>query len=186
MLWAGISLAVIPSQLAGQIVMEGPFSYSQDGTSLNLQAARIINRGTVGSFTGTLRMQLLAKSSFYTGSALTGHELGSVTFGQLRNGGAHAPVDRSVTYKPPLVEGRYNIVLSEFRGVAGGSYQPVDWYNFGEVEVGPGRTDGFGATCCSDYYTDRQSVYQADKFHLAGHCERQCWTALTGIPGPVA
>lgn len=119
---------------AQEIDMSGSVSYNQVGNTVNLQVQRIENFRAVGSYSGTLMLQLWATSTTYTGYPLFGYKMAEANLGQLYGQYYLSFVNRTVPYLAPP-NGTHNIVLvlTEWTGF---SYQPVDWYNFGFVTVG--------------------------------------------------
>jgi hypothetical protein len=129
-----LTLAICAVASAQEIDMSGSVSYNQVGGTVNIQVQRIENFRPLGSYSGTLRLQLWATSLTYTGFPLFGHKMAEVDLGQLYGQYYWSFINRTVAYfGPPSGVRNVVLVLAEWQGF---SYQPVDWHNFGFVTFG--------------------------------------------------
>ena len=112
---------------AASISLSGNSSYQISGPSVVMNADRVTNNATGGA-SGTLRMELWAFSSRYTGSSQSGYQLAAYTLGQL-NGGQYFNSISSGTVSfsyPPNGTWYVSIIITEYNY---GSWPTVDYGN---------------------------------------------------------
>jgi len=119
---------------AQDIDMSGALSYRQTGDSINLRVERVENKRPLGSYSGTLVLQLWATATTYIGLPTSGHKMAEASLGQLLGKNYWTSLNKTVRYsKPPNGSRNVVLVLAEWKG---SSYQPVDYHNFGFTTFG--------------------------------------------------
>ncbi len=115
-IWLSAAMAVtlltfgLSSARASTIELDGTFGYSISGTTLNLDLGKIINNRNGGT-SGSLRVQLWATSSPYTGGSINGYILGTKDVGQLKGGYYFDSQKTSTSFKNPP-SGTYYVTLT--------------------------------------------------------------------------
>lgn len=142
LLLAAIPLAV----LATDVRFVGNVGFQYNNTSAAMTAERVENFSPTG-YSGTLRLELWAFASPYSGVAQTGYKMAQYTIGQLQSGYYFSGINTGVVplTLPPNGIWAVTMFLTEFTGDAqNGGYTPVDFSNFGAVFVvganGPSTT----------------------------------------------
>lgn len=126
--------------VASNVQFVGTAGYSVSGSTVVLTADEIANFDTSG-FSGTLRLELWALPSPYTGTALSGYKLAESTLGQLSAGFNYSNVNSgAIPYlSPPDGTWYYTLLVTEFYGSAfDDGYLPDSYVNFpSAVVIGP-------------------------------------------------
>ena len=125
---------------ASNIVFQGNAGYSFVGNVVTLTADRVQNNSTSG-VSGTLRLELWAFPSAYTGASQTGYMLATYTLGTLSAGFGFPNVNSGpVSFgHPPDGTWHFALFVTEFTGAAlEDGFTPRDWVNFTNlVTFGP-------------------------------------------------
>lgn len=105
----------------GQVYLDGAASWSQSGSTVRLQVARIVNLSS-GGVSKSMRVELWATPQPYdpTAPPAGSYKLGqTTTFSPLQVGYEHSPVDQTVTYTAPP-SGTYHttLILAEQNGAS--------------------------------------------------------------------
>jgi hypothetical protein len=124
---------------SSDVVLEGNGSWSISGSSINIGVTRVSNDG--GGTSGSLRLQIWATSSPYSGSAMSGYVIGTRNLNPLSGNHYYSNVSGNVSYIPPPYGTYYTaLTLEEY---VSGSYQIVDYITFSGTSVlGSGGTSG--------------------------------------------
>ena len=120
-----------PKVNAGNLSLEGTWAYTISGGTVRLQATNIVNRRTTNS--GTIRLELWALPTTYSGGSFTGYKIGQTTLGTLPAGFQFTGVDRTVTQlaTPPNGTWYMYMFVSEFDGSSlNDGFSAVDWETF--------------------------------------------------------
>jgi len=126
--------------VASNVQIVGTARYSVAGSTVVLTADEIANFDSSG-FSGTLRLELWALPSPYTGTTLLGYKLAEYTLAPLSAGFNYSSVNSgAITYLfPPDGTWYYTLVLTEYYGAAiDDGYLPDSYVNFpSPVVIGP-------------------------------------------------
>lgn len=135
---AGI-LAGIASLRATDVVLVGTVQYQITGSTVVLSANQISNESSTET-SGTLRLELWAFSSPYSGSAQQGYLLAQYTLQPLKPNYYYPALSETVAYTaPPDGTWSYALLLTEYTGASTDDGYSVDNYaDFsGTVQIGP-------------------------------------------------
>jgi len=128
----------VPSVGAKDLALVGNVSYTISGTSIAIKADKVANYRSGGT-SGTLRLEVWATSSPYSGGKITGYVMGTSVLGVLKGGYNFPSVNKSATFTSPP-SGSYYITMTLEEYTASG-YVIVDYANFsGTKQFGPGGT----------------------------------------------
>ncbi len=120
----------------GSLEIEGNGSWRISGTSIDISADKISNNRTGGT-SGSLRLQIWATLSPYSGGLLTGYSIGTRTLTTLQGGSYYSNVSGYVSYQAPPVGTYYTVMTLEEYG--SGGYNIVDYLTFsGTSNLGTG------------------------------------------------
>jgi hypothetical protein len=110
---------------ATAISATGPATYAINGTTVTLTMVQVANPTTVE--TGTLRLELWAFASAYTGQVENGYILGVYQLGQLLPGFSFNNVSETVPYTPPPSGSWYvALLVTEYTGASGDNGYSAD------------------------------------------------------------
>lgn len=112
---------------ADDIELDGTFGYSINSTKLTFDLGKIANNRNGGT-SGSLRVELWATSSPYTGGTINGYILGTKDLGILKGGYYFRAKSTSVTYKSPP-SGTYYVTLT-LEEYSSSGFVIVDYVNF--------------------------------------------------------
>ncbi len=131
--WLTTLVVVCAWNIAGatNVAIVGNVGYQISGSTVILTADEIQNNDSVTS--GTLRLELWAFASPYTGASQSGYQLATGTLGTLSSGYYVANTNTGpVSYvKPPDGAWIYTFFLTEYS--SDGQFHPVDWVNFSDA-----------------------------------------------------
>ena len=99
-----------PGGSFGDIKLEGLVSWKQSGSKITLKADKVVNYRDSGT-SGTLRLQIWATRTAYSGGRISGNVLGSVTLGTLKGGYYYPNINKTGTYRKPP-NGTYYITMT--------------------------------------------------------------------------
>jgi hypothetical protein len=125
-------LAIARGAYASNIVFQGDTSYAYVGNVVTLAADRVQNNSTSG-VSGTVRLELWAFASAYTGAAETGYTLATYELGTLTAGFGFPSVNTGpIPFgRPPDGTWHFALLVTEFTGAAvDDGFTPRDWVNF--------------------------------------------------------
>ena len=118
--------------VASDVEFGGTVSYTFNDTTARLTADRIQNFDTSGS-SGSLRLELWAATSPYSGGTFTGYKLAQASLGILPYNNYYSMVDiDGIAFNPPP-DGTWIFILfvTEYTGsVLNDGYSIDDWVNF--------------------------------------------------------
>ena len=117
----------------GNLSLEGTWAYTISGGTVRLQATNIVNRRAAGSTSGTIRLELWALPTPYSGGTFTGYKIGQTTLGTLAAGLQFVGIDRTVTQlaTPPNGTWYMYMFVTEFNGNSlNDGFAAVDWETF--------------------------------------------------------
>tara|TARA_Y100001968_G_scaffold333485_1_gene396594 strand:- start:2044 stop:3750 length:1707 start_codon:yes stop_codon:yes gene_type:complete len=146
---------------SGDLDLNCPCSYAFSGTSLTLSATQVSNHSS-NVTSGTLKLQLWATTTPYTGGNINGYQLGEVSLGQLGTNTFYADIEQNTNFTPPP-DGTYYItmLLTEFNG----NDVIVDYTTFNETRTfsAAGGDSGTGngelnLSCPCSYNIDNASL----------------------------
>ncbi len=128
---------------ASNVVFLGSVSYQVSGTSVTLTVNEVDNQSASGT-SGTLRLELWALPSAYSGSSQTGYQLATYSLGTLQANYHFSSFSRTVAYTPPA-NGTWHVALevTEYTGASSvdGGYLVDDFVNFSNtLQQGPVTT----------------------------------------------
>ena len=106
----------------------GEVSYDVVGNEVTLTANEIENANSSYKVTGTLKMQLWATSTPYTGGTIYGYVLGEYAIGQLVHGGDYFNLNNTVPYYAPPY-GTYYLTMTLNMYTSSG-YKIMNYINF--------------------------------------------------------
>ena len=134
-------LALVPAATnASNVQFVGNVGYSYAGNLATLTADQVANFSSSG-ISGTLRLELWAFPTPYTGSAQTGYKLAQYTLGQLVAGFSYNGISSGTIAfaSPPNGTWIFTILVTEYVGTgADNGYVPDDYHNFSTpVVFGP-------------------------------------------------
>jgi len=125
---------------AANVQFVGNVGYSYAGNTAVLTADKVANFSPSG-FSGTLRLELWAFSTPYTGAAQTGYKLAEYTLGQLVGGFSYVSISSGLISFTPPPNGTwvFTMFVTEFvGGSTDDGYAPDDYSTFGApVVFGP-------------------------------------------------
>ncbi len=132
----------VSSANANDIVLDGTFGYSISGTRLTLDLGKIVNDRDGGK-SGSLRVQLWATASPYSGGDIYGYILGTKNIGQLEGGYYFHSMSASTTYKRPPT-GTYYVTLTLEEYTSAG-FVIVDFLTFSGAKTFSSGTGASGS-----------------------------------------
>ena len=112
--------------------LEGAYGYTVSGGTVNIRADKVANNRSYGT-SGTIKLELWALASPYSGGYFTGYKLGQTTLGTLDAGGYYYGIDNTVTQLVTLPAGTWymSLMVTEYTNNALNSgYSVIDWGNF--------------------------------------------------------
>jgi hypothetical protein len=126
----------------GSLGIEGSGSWEISGSSIVIGAAKVAN-GRSGGSSGSLRLQIWATTSPYSGGGISGYVIGTLNLDPLPGGYSYNNLSRAVNYTAPPSGTYYTtLTLAEYDS---GSYGIVDYLTFsGTSTFGGGGNDGGG------------------------------------------
>lgn len=131
------------------ISLEGAYSYQtlNGNTQVEINVASIYNRRSSG-ISGTLRLELWALPSPYSGGSFSGYKMAQSQLGQLQAGFVYSNIVRTVPFARPTVPGTYYVVLmvTEYSSSQplNDGFGTVDWGNFSNTLIVTGSGSGGG------------------------------------------
>lgn len=138
--------------LEDSLSIEGTGSWSISGSVITIGATKVANTSGGGS-SGTLRLQVWATSSPYSGGSISGYTLGTYSLGVLDAGYSYNDISGGVSYTAPPPGTYYTtLTLEEYDD---GGYSIVDYLTFSDTSTFGGGAGGGG-------YDDRGSGVEAD------------------------
>jgi len=135
-------LAAAASAHATNVVLIGTAQFQVSGSSVTLSVPEISNLSSSGT-SGTLRIELWAFASPYTGGSQTGYQLATYVFGTLMANHYFSPYTTTVSYgPPPNGTWYYAMLLTEYtNGSVDNGYTVDDYVDFpNAVQLGPVTT----------------------------------------------
>jgi hypothetical protein len=125
---------------AQDLQLSGSVSWTRVGSRIDISADRIIN-SRLGGLSGTLRLEIWATTTPYSGGSIYGYIFGTRTLDQLEGGYSYTGISGYVPYRAPPSGNYYTtITLEEYRY---GSFVIVDYVNFdGTTSFGGVAGDG--------------------------------------------
>ncbi len=119
--------------LANNLSLEGTVAYNISGGTVRLQAQTVANRRSGGT-SGSLRVELWAFASPYTGGAATGYKIAQTSvLAPLTAGFQYSNIDQTVTQlaTPPNGTWYMHLFVTEFTGSSlNDGFLFVDWVRF--------------------------------------------------------
>ena len=134
----GIVVGLASAANASNINIVGTVSYSFVGGTGTLKADRIQNDSPGGTISGTLRIELWAFATPYTGAAQNGYRMAQYVLGQLNGGFYFFNIDSgSIPFTlPPDGTWYLTFVVTEYTGgPTNQGYDPRDYVNFANTLV---------------------------------------------------
>ena len=116
----------------GNLSLEGTWAYTISGGTVRLQASNVVNRRASGT-SGTIRLELWALPTTYSGGSFSGYKIGQTTLGILSAGFQYTGIDRTVTQltTPPNGTWYMYMFVSEYTASSlNDGYSAVDWETF--------------------------------------------------------
>lgn len=129
-LFVGISnVAAAQTQLS----ISGRTRYTLKGDQVTIYAERLSNKSPVGTHSGSIRIQLWATFTQYTGGTLNGYKIAEIDLGVLNGGNDFREINRTLYVKnPPPGSYFMSIVLAEYNN---GKYWTADWKNYPKRQI---------------------------------------------------
>jgi hypothetical protein len=131
----------VSSANANDIVLDGTFGYSISGTRLTLDLGKIVNDRDGGK-SGSLRVQLWATASPYSGGDIYGYILGTKNIGQLEGGYYFHSMSASTTYKRRHRDYYVTLTLEEYTSAG---FVIVDFLTFSGAKTFSSGTGASGS-----------------------------------------
>jgi len=128
----------------GTIDLVGSVGWNTSGSLINIKATKILN-GRSGGTSGTLRLQVWATRSPYSGGTISGYIMGTRTLGTLPAGYSYNNIEGNVAFTaPPAGTYHTTLTLAEYQN---GSFVIVDYVTFTSTATfgpagGGGETPG--------------------------------------------
>lgn len=149
---------------ATSISLSGTYSYQYSGQYVVMTADRVTNN-EFGGRSGTLRMELWAFPSPYTGASQTGYQLATYTLGELYGGEYFYDISSGwvPVYYPPSGTWYISLIITEYNY---GSWPSVDHGTFSGTLV---CSSGYCSNVSSAPTPIRSPVYRFVNIYTGGH-----------------
>ena len=116
-----------------RLSITGRTRYTLKGDQVTIYAQKLTNRSPAGTHSGSIRLQLWATRTQYTGGSLNGYKIAEIDLGVLNGGNVFREINRTVyTNNPPPGSYFMSIVLAEYNR---GKYWTADWKNYPKRQI---------------------------------------------------
>lgn len=121
------------SEAQTRLSITGRTRYTLKGDQVTIYAEKLTNNSPVGTHSGSIKIQLWATFTQYTGGTLNGYKIAEIDLGVLNGGNMFREINRTIyTKNPPPGSYFMSIVLAEYNQ---GKYWTSDWKNYPKKQI---------------------------------------------------